>query len=264
MASPYSNYNDVVGIFYYQVSGLPGTFNAYHAGLYYSYVAPNADGDPVRYTVTWEAGPSIRDPGFAGVVEYAQEKMGIVNSTSPYGVLQGGAPGKPGEPGFVTGEPGDLAKIPLPENAIGGARIEEGIDLSGMRDTIQQSFDQLAKENYAYLPGLQNSNTWVATTTDQLGYNWNPNTSPFNPQQSFFNETGEAIRESARPDLSIRIFSSIRPGCLAPNTGCRTTKPARLTRPHRPLISWRLSRPVRLVPALLLAFPILKPTNIGR
>lgn len=109
----------VIGIYYFQVAGLPCALGAYHAGFYYSF---KNDAD-VRTTLTWDAGPTIqaKDIPLNGFPELVSEYVGGV-----------AIPSSPTGP--IAVETNSLFsndnQVVLPLGAIPGPELLRGYDLS--------------------------------------------------------------------------------------------------------------------------------------
>src|SRR5215472_8084230 len=77
----------VIGLYYFKVAGLPGDLGSYHAGFYYSF---KNDAD-TRTTLTWDARPTIQFPDvpLTGLGEGLREVVGgVASPTSPFGPIK--------------------------------------------------------------------------------------------------------------------------------------------------------------------------------
>lgn len=135
-----------IGVYYFRVEGLPGSLNAYHAGVYHSYIGENGN----RVTRTWDAGPAVRDPGLSGIVETAKE-LYAPSPHSPYGSIVV----KEGREVDVGNEEALGNQIILPKGAIHGRELLVGRNLSGPADKINSTFEQIRNGNYPYFPGCK-------------------------------------------------------------------------------------------------------------
>jgi hypothetical protein len=156
--------SDEIGVFYVHVANIPG---AYHVGIFYRHFDPAG----FVYTVTLEGEPTIRDPGLdASAAEIGTELLLIQNATSPFGPL--------------IGQQGSQ----IPSGAV--VRTLATGDLTAQWLSIVDSFNMMNSGQYAYLPLLQNSNSFVAIALVRAGIVWpmgpfvpegQPSGSSFNP-----------------------------------------------------------------------------------
>jgi hypothetical protein len=130
-----------IGIYYFRVEGLPGSLNAYHAGVYHSYLNENGN----RVTETWDAGPTDRNPGLSGYVEGLKE-LYAPGPDSPYGPIIV-------KHNFTPENDAALGnRIVLPDGAIPGPELLTGSRgdafVSGAAGKIASTFDEIAKGKY--------------------------------------------------------------------------------------------------------------------